>query len=729
MRGNSGRQRVFASLLFRFILLLLLVIVPASFALGYFGYQRAADDLRARVQGEQRVWAAARANELATILVEEGERLATLAEAPALSNALALAPLNASAMQEAATTWEQEGSGGPLHTSYLNGRVSGLLRQYVDRLPNRVFAVYARRGGPLIGLTTAAWPHFDLRAFEWYYTLGTRIAPVTIIPPEDNIAAGLPPNLVLIVATVQPPRADQPGDGGLLIVGFNLEQVTVATMGGAQSLTPPEQAFLVSSSGNVILSSRPDIRDNLTASWSSYLTSSQMLTAELAQDANGLPSQTVLSFVPLQRDFAHANNDVAAIAAVNRLHWGVVRAAPTSFAYASTRQLLFNSALSSISLGAVIVFLVVGIFRLLFLRPLRRLNQAMSRVAVGDFTARVPTDASEIGELGQGFNQMVGRVDSLQQERERRQSQQQQVSLRLQGSAGGLSLSAEQQEALAAEQAASLREIAATFSQLSQSAARIARYGEQVAAVAATLLREQAQGQLAVEQSQSVLKRLRAESESLVSITQRQVRNSGAISAIIAEVNRIAEETHLLALNATIEASGAGAAGKRFAAIARQVQQLAAAAAVAAENAQASLSEVQGGIRRAAEATERGQLAISEGVQQGNILQSIMQVVSDTIGQLDDSASIIAQETRQQRDGSQVAVRTVDSLAAAGQQLVSYSHVVSSAADQLQELASLLTASHQPPSPPPASLWLELEASASDDYAERSHEQAKPNVG
>ncbi len=686
MQTRTATRHLTSSLLFRLILLLLLVIVPISIAVGQFSYGRVAELIRKQAASVQATWAAGRSDSMSGFITRELRSMRILTRDSSIQTEVTRT-VTPAAFADLRERWRQDAVGkDKFRPLYVNNGAGTILSLYTNS-NTQAFALLANNQGALLAVNTTYWPQADLQGFGWW---PRPLTGAVEIVSHQNIE-GIGNNIAVLIVPVASINANS--SRGLLAVGINMDRLSQRIL--RLDPTDGDSSWLVDGEGLVVSRGGASTvtTSQLSAAWMQQIgqptIEGQSFVSPL--DAEGQAVPTLVSYSSLSlSDEDVGELDPLIINALTELRWSVVRATPTAAAYRGLESQLSNSVLGTVVLAAVLIFVVIGIFRLLFLRPLRRLNQAMSRVAVGDFAARVPTDASEIGELGQGFNQMVGDVDSLQRERERRQSQQQQVSRQLQGSAGDLNQSAQQQRAFASEQAASLREIAATFGQLNRSAERIARYGEQVAHVSTDLLREQEAGRMAVEQSQSVLKRLRTESESLVSIAQRQVRNSWAISAVIAEVNRIAEETHLLALNATIEASGAGAAGKRFAAIARQVQQLATAAAVAAENAQASLSEVQGGIQRAVEATGREQAAISEGVQQGRTLESVMLILGQRIEQLNDSTQTIELETRQQKEGSITANNAVEALAAASQQLVSYSQAVGSAANELQHLAERL---------------------------------------
>jgi len=96
---------------------------------------------------------------------------------------------------------------------------------------------------------------------------------------------------------------------------------------------------------------------------------------------------------------------------------------------------------------------------------------------------------------------------------------------------------------------------------------------------------------------------------------ERIATSSGKISNIIGLIDDIAFQTNLLALNASVEAARAGEAGKGFAVVAVEVRRLAQSAAQASADVKAlieqSASEVTGGTRLVAEATDKVNKVVS----------------------------------------------------------------------------------------------------------------------
>ncbi len=705
MLDPVATRRPTASLLLKFLLLLLLVIVPISALVGIFNYQQAGGLLKDKVQNDQRLWVVSQRDALAAELIQEGERLEELGNVDLVHSSLQFASASGDIITDTAALWQSSDENGVLRYSYVSNHVSQSLSDYRQRFPNRAFALLASPSGALVGVTTLRWPEYNLRKFAWWphTSSPTAIAmPISYTDPQNIANVG--DNLILIIVAVPDPQ--QAGRAaGYLVIGLSTEQIATPILTSGD-LAVGERTWLVNKDGaalalyeitNQTAGRAPQISTSssvksLPQSWFDQIKNNPTATGssfEAKQDGGN--ESSVFSYAQLQRSVGYAQNDPAVIEAVNQLDWEVVRSAPQSIAYATLNSqlitLVAGTALTFIAIF-VVVLLTVGF---LLLRPIRYMDRAMGEVAHGDFSARVPGGGGdELGRLGQRFNQMIGDLDTLLQERERNQREQQLVSERLQSSASELQGSVAQQKEFAVQQATALAEISATFGQLSRSATRIAQSSQQVAEAADVLKDEQHEGDLALQQTQAVLGRLREDSESLEVIADSLTRSSTAISNVMEELNNIADETKLLALNAAIEAGGAGAAGLRFAVIASEVQALADQSNTASEAAQQSLTEVQENISVAVASIQRELQAIGEGVQHSARLESLMHTISDTITKLNQSAGIIQQDTKQQREGSINAAGTIESLASASQQLAQRSTVITNEAVELSSLAKRL---------------------------------------
>ncbi len=695
---GSNTYKLKSSLFLRFLLLLLVATVPIFGLTGIYNYQSASNRLKHEVQKGQQTWVSSRSDVLVSQLVAEGERLEAFAGDSKVQHALQAGNSNGAPITATAKLWQQAGPQGKMRYDYVNNSAGDALSIYARRYANRSFVVLADRSGALLGTSNRFWPEFDLTKFAWWPKFSSSQG-IMITQPQN--IAGIGDNQVLIVYYF--PQDNNLGRAaGVLVTGLDFNQVISSlftTQSADQQLPANESAWLTNDQGDVLSSINSDVQ-KLPQAWIStfvYDVNGTQVSpnvngsSEVSVDEQGRPQGFVFAYTQLERLASYSQNDSTVVLAVNQLNWVLIRGTAQNIAYAGLEDQLTTLVVGTVLLLLAVVIVVVIISRLLLLRPIRGIDRAISAVASGDLSVRVPGQGSdELSMLGQKFNVMVDNLEQLTLEREQRQRQQQLVSAELQGSATALQSSAVQQNSFIAQQASTLAEIAATFKELTRASYYIAQNSQRVAEAANSLHGEQQQGNVALRQTQEVLNDLRIDSENLDELARHLAQSSTAISEVLEELNNIADETKLLSLNAAIEASVEGAAGKRFAVVAAEVRELADQANTASQRAQQSLTEVQGYISEVVTAIKRELEAISEGVQQSSRLERLMQAITDAISKLEASVSVIEQGTKQQRDGSATATSTIDNLASASQQMVAQSSAVANAATSLKALSNRL---------------------------------------
>jgi len=232
--------------------------------------------------------------------------------------------------------------------------------------------------------------------------------------------------------------------------------------------------------------------------------------------------ETVMSLVE-----DHVMTDEAMLAAASNTRWGMI-----------------VLVLIAVPVGLILA-LVIG---LSLLRPIERCLAAVERLAEGDLTTTVESDAQdEVGQLGRALERMVERLRSVI-------SEVFDVSNAVASGSQQIAQSADTLSTGASEQAASADEITASVAQMAESAQRSAREVTDTEAAAQTAARDAKNG-----------------GESMA----RTVTSTREIATRVAEVEEIARHTNLLALNAAIEAARAGADGRGFAVVADEVRRLA----------------------------------------------------------------------------------------------------------------------------------------------------------
>jgi len=680
------------SLLVRAAGVLLLAVLPVYGLLAGYNYQRSVGLLQEQVRSQQGTWVSTQRIAILTALSQELDRLLALANDSTLIQETWAAqnppdPAGQAARWEATTN-----ANSPDRTSYLVTPPSVLLRTYRARFDYRSVVVLADYEAHMIGVTNAAWPHWDLSRNDWWRAARQGVRTGIWIGTPQTLA-GIPGRVLLVGVPVMRPAtlaAATPDPAGILLVGINFDDLVGPLLNYVLPVDGASTAWLVSDDGTVLARSaqQPGAGQQLPASWKEAYRRPDVQVEEVPIDPTGQPNPSLLTGVSLTLAGGSSQLDPTVLDGLNRMGWSLVLTVPQATAYRTLSEQLALLGLATVALAAELVVVVVLVLGILVIRPLYRLAGAMDRVAAGDFAARVPiANKTEIGRLAVRFNNMIRAVVDLVAERAARQQRQDQVSSQLQVAARTLNATAHQQTAIAQQQARAMADLSTNLTELGQAAAFIAGYADQVANAANTLLHQQQSGMIAVGGARDALSALHTEAGAMARAVDTLARDSADISQIMHGMSGIADETHLLALNAAIEAAGAGEHGRRFAVVAREVQDLAEQARSATEAVRTMLERIRSGIDEAVSRTERELAAVSLGVQTGESISVLMDTLLTAAEQLTGTAEQIRAGTHQQRTGSQQAAGTLQDLVAASHQLAQYSGAVSNAADQLEALA------------------------------------------
>lgn len=150
--------------------------------------------------------------------------------------------------------------------------------------------------------------------------------------------------------------------------------------------------------------------------------------------------------------------------------------------------------------------------------------------------------------------------------------------------------------------------------------------------------------------------------------TVRKLADSSAgIGSVIKDITSIAEQTNLLALNATIEAARAGEAGKGFAVVANEVKELAKETATATQKIESKISEIQADTGSAVEAINS---------------------ISEIIGRIHDTQSIIAKAIEGQTSVTKEITQHIEQTASGTANISSVIAVVANKASLNQQAAT-----------------------------------------
>ena len=279
--------------------------------------------------------------------------------------------------------------------------------------------------------------------------------------------------------------------------------------------------------------------------------------------------------------------------------------APIQQVSSSAANLLWSVTLA----GLLSLFVVLGIAFFLGGRlttPIELLTNLAGKIAKGDLHG-ARTDflnlqaqedhkgrrrfdfPDETGDMMASFRDMTETLGNLI-------GQVQRSGIQVTTSGTEIAASAKQLESTVAEQAAATQEVSASSSEISATSRDLLRTMSGVGEAVGDAAAQAESGQSELSEMETAMRQLVKATGSISSRLGVISDRANKISTVVTTINKVSDQTALLSLNAAIEAEKAGELGKGFSVVAREISRLADQTALATQDIEAVVKEMQSAV-------------------------------------------------------------------------------------------------------------------------------------
>lgn len=289
----------------------------------------------------------------------------------------------------------------------------------------------------------------------------------------------------------------------------------------------------------------------------------------------------------------------------------------------------------------------------------------------------------EVGAMGHAFNRMIGKFRySLEAVAG--------VTRNLGEVSERVSNVAEKTHSAVMEQRNETDMVASAMNEMSATVQEVARHATQTASASSGADDESRLGVRVATEALDGIEVLIRDIENAAQVIKQVEADSVSIGMVLGVINGIAEQTNLLALNAAIEAARAGEQGRGFAVVADEVRTLASRTQKSTEEIQATIEQLQNGVRNAVKAMEEAQVKAHSGSDSVAKVAQSLNVIAGEVGTINDMNTQIATAAEEQSAVAEEINRNITTISVIADTTSTDAEQTSQISDELVRLAAEL---------------------------------------
>lgn len=307
---------------------------------------------------------------------------------------------------------------------------------------------------------------------------------------------------------------------------------------------------------------------------------------------------------------------------------------------------IYGKAINIMVIALVIVASAVVVIAFFIARTLittiTRVQQAMTHLADGDLTVRLPNGGSnELGMLADSYNRSADQMSDIV-------SQLTNVADGVSGASDTLVATMNQADVNSQQVLQQAEQVSTAVSEMSSTALEMSQNATNAETAAMEAMQNVDGGHKSLGQSDHISDKIGNAIRESADIVKQLNNYSIEIGDVINVINGISDQTNLLALNAAIEAARAGEHGRGFAVVADEVRSLAAKTQQSTVDIQDIISKLQDQAGQADQYMRSNAELIDESQSMALNVKEAFEGISQSVTKISDVNTLVATASNEQ---------------------------------------------------------------------------------